>query len=147
MDESIHLRLNESQSLFLQSIAKDNDLFKKGDELSSAKAIKFLLNYCMKNDIKADGANGNIEGSNVEKMLEQLCISIPHVLQTSFIASQASLVQLDKKNASIIKEDSIKYIANTCGQMQQLDYKNSFVSYNHRSMKTLPIDEDKNEWK
>jgi hypothetical protein len=61
-----------------------------------------------------------------------------------------SMFKRDKFSQSSIDEFKATILEDTnsiCGQIQQQEYQSLYVSHDVKNMKTIPIDEDKNEWK
>ncbi|ALB24394.1 hypothetical protein Psal006b_03568 (plasmid) [Piscirickettsia salmonis] len=147
MAQHINIKLTEEEENFLKKIALDNQFYKKSGELSEGKALKYLISKAINSDEELVENEEDNSHKNIEKMLEQVCITLPHILQSSYISAQSSLSQLSTEKGQTIRNNSLAYLAVTCGQIQDLDCKNNYVSYNDRAMKTIPIDEDKNKWK
>ncbi|ALA26661.1 hypothetical protein [Piscirickettsia salmonis] len=147
MAQHINIKLTEEEESYLKKIALDNQFYKNSGELSEGKAVKYLISKAIKSGEESVESEEENSQKNIEKMLEQVCITLPHILQSSYISAQSSLLQLSTEKSQSIRKNSLTYLAGTCGQIQDLDCKNNYISYNDRAMKTIPIDEDKNEWK
>jgi len=77
----ISLRITEHEKEFLQNIAVKFDIQKRSSssDISYAKALKILLDYCLHNDINPSQKKDN-ELQDMKKMMEQIHASIPHLM-------------------------------------------------------------------
>ncbi len=79
-NDVITLRVSQHEKEYLNQIASTFDLQKRGStEISPAKALKFLLEYCCHHHILPGKKNEN-PLQDLRKMIEQIHASIPHIM-------------------------------------------------------------------
>lgn len=143
----ISAKLNHNEIEYLEKIAIENHLY-KGDskELSVGKAMKELIKWCQMNQVKI-GEKQNINSSEVQRMLEQIHTTIPHLLylQRMQILFQSDSIS-DEKIAHC-KQQSIDFINANCGAFQEIQYQTISTVENENGMDKLPIDKNKSKWK
>ena len=132
---------------YLTDIARDNHLFKGySEEPSAGKAMKELIKWCQMYQVKI-GEKQNIDSSEVQRMLEQIHTTIPHLLylQRMQILFQSDSIS-DEKIANC-KQQSIDFINANCGAFQEIQYQTISTVENESGMGKLPIDKNKSKWK
>ena len=151
MNSHINLKLSEEQVSFLEKIAIKNKLLKNKNEPSVSKALKFLLdNYIKNNNDLAMKKNKKLD--NMERMLEQIHVMIPHILYHARYNSSychAALKQSKISEVSMLEFSGrvIKNVYQICGDFQSYNYQNLYLSSDNKNMKTIPIEEGENKWK
>ena len=65
----------------------------------------------------------------------------------SRIQSLIETNKCDEKEIEQFKKLTLKYMNDTCGDFQNVDYNTIRFSFNNYGMKRLPIDEEKTLWK
>ena len=150
MGNHITLRATEDEESYLKKIAVENDFYKSSGEPSTARALKFLLTSTMKNGLKNDKKSEKLESESIkhiEKLVEQINASIPHLALNTFVSAQHAFNSLSDNISDDIQIEASKYLRETVGQFQDNNYNNTFISYNHRNMKTLPVKKERSKWK
>ena len=143
----ISAKLNQNEIDYLEKIAIENHLFKgESKEPSVGKAMKELIKWCQMMNIKI-GEKQNNGLSEIQKMLEQIHTTIPHLmyLQRMQILFQSDEIS-DEKIASC-KQQSIDFINATCGAFQDIQYQTIAIIENENGVGKLPIDKNKSKWK
>ncbi len=143
----ISAKLNQNEIDYLEKIAIENHLFKgESKEPSVGKAMKELIKWCQMMNIKIGEKQNNVL-SEIQKMLEQIHTTIPHLmyLQRMQILFQSDAIS-DEKIASC-KQQSIDFINASCGAFQDIQYQNISTVENENGMSKLPIDKNKSKWK
>lgn len=143
----ISAKLNHNEIEYLEKIAIENHLYKgESKELSVGKAMKELIKWCQMNQVKI-GEKQNIDSSEVQRMLEQIHTTIPHLLylQRMQILFQSDSIS-DEKIAHC-KQQSIDFINANCGAFQEIQYQTISTVENESGMGKLPIDKNKSKWK
>ncbi|MDA7742191.1 hypothetical protein N8865_01085 [Francisellaceae bacterium] len=148
----VAIRPSSLESSFLTKIAIENMLVKKNGEPSLGLAVKHILKEKMiENKQKSnDGLKGDIE--HITNLLEQINVTMPHLVYGSRFSSMYALTMLKNTNltqsqVTDFKASTLKDTNQICGQIQAQDYQTLYVSQDIKNMKTIPIDEDKNQWK
>ena len=143
----ISAKLNHNEIEYLEKIAIENHLYKGGlKEPSVGKAMKELIKWCQMNQVKI-GEKQNIDSIEVQRMLEQIHTTIPHLLylQRKQILFQSDAIS-DEKIANC-KQQSIDFINANCGAFQEIQYQTISTVENENGMGKLPIDKNKSKWK
>jgi len=150
--EFITIRPSDLETAYLNKIAIENMLVKKNGEPSLGLAVKHILKEKMiENEQKnKQEAKGDLE--HITQLLEQIHITIPHIVHASRFSSMYASKMF--KSANISQDATDKFNENIllgtnkiCGQIQEKEYKTLYVSSDLKNMKTIPIDKDKSEWK
>ncbi|MGJ3494536.1 hypothetical protein ACR9PT_08145 [Piscirickettsia salmonis] len=150
MGNHITLRTTEGEDSYLRKVAVENNLYKANGEPSTPKALKFLLSSSMKNRLNDSEKSNDLDHNSIkhiERLVEQMSASIPHLALNTFVSAQHAFNSLSDDISDNIQEEASKYLRETIGQFQDNNYNNIYISYNHRNMKTLPVDKEKNKWK
>ncbi|WP_440617754.1 hypothetical protein [Cysteiniphilum sp. 6C5] len=145
------LRLSETEKEYLTKIAYDNALLKSNNEPSLGLAIKHLIREkILEKKEEKQGENVVISDdiNHLVKLTEQINIMIPHLVHAAQISTKCLLgkindTEIAKKIFTISLDETVK----KCGQIQDEEYKNIYVSNDKNNMKTIPIEEGKNQWK
>jgi hypothetical protein len=145
MSNQISLKLTDDQESFLNKIAVENKLMKNNNEPSESKALKFLLDEFIKS--AKDNLDQSDSMSRIERMIEEINITIPHLVYSTLISAQSSIYNLSDDVISQIKDASVKQSSKICGQIQEEKYEHVYISNDNKQMKTIPIEQDKNKWK
>lgn len=143
----ISAKLNRNEIDYLEKIAIENHVFKgESKEPSIGKAMKELIKWCQMMNIKI-GEKQNNGLSEIQKMLEQIHTTIPHLmyLQRMQILFQSDAIS-DEKIASC-KQQSIDFINANCGAFQDIQYDTISIVENENGIGKLPIDKNKSKWK
>ena len=143
----ISAKLNQNEIDYLEKIAIENHLFKgESKEPSVGKAMKELIKWCQMMNINI-GEKQNNGLSEIQKMLEQIHTTIPHLmyLQRMQILFQSDAIS-DEKIASC-KQQSIDFINSNCGAFQDIEYLTISTVENENGIGKLPIDKNKSKWK
>ena len=143
----ISAKLNQNEIDYLEKIAIENHLFKgESKEPSVGKAMKELIKWCQMSQVKI-GEKQNNGLSEIQKMLEQIHTTIPHLmyLQRMQILFQSDAIS-DEKIASC-KQQSIDFINANCGAFQDIQYDTISIVENENGIGKLPIDKNKSKWK
>ena len=144
--DMMSLRVSDIEKEYLENLAHKFNLKKKGsDEPSLTKALKFLLSYCLNNDMKFD----KIEKSDIDemrKMIEQIHASIPHILYQNSLQSTILADKLDDENFKAVKRNAVEYINNSIAGFQNNRYKYVKARLNKIGIKTIPLEEGESLW-
>lgn len=146
-NDVISLRISEHEKEYLQNIAKNFDLQKRGSEdISYSKAIKVLLDFCLHNDIYPSRKSEN-PLQEIRKMIEQIHASIPHLMYHNHYQSLVISSKFDDDSLSQIKQKSIEYLNNNFSGFQNITYKEVRFKMNGIGLKTIPIEQGDSLWK
>ncbi|MGJ3502501.1 hypothetical protein, partial [Piscirickettsia salmonis] len=146
----ITFRIEEDEENYLEKVAIENDFLMPSGKINRSQTIQYVINKSMKRDQSSEANNDrSVEKSinHLEKLVEQINAAMPHVVLNSYVSAQHTFFSLDKNKSDIIQEEASKYLRETVGQFQDNNYNNTFISYNHRNMKTLPVKKERSKWK
>ncbi|KTC69788.1 hypothetical protein Lbir_1928 [Legionella birminghamensis] len=143
----ISLRISEHEKDYLQNIAKNFDLQKRGsDALSYSKAIKILLDFCLHNDIYPMKRTEN-PLQEMRKMLEQIHASIPHLMYHNHLQSLLLSSKFNDDSLNQIKQKTVDYLNGNFSGFQNISYKEVRFKMNGIGLKTVPIEQGESLWK
>lgn len=146
-NDVISLRISEHEKEFLQNIAKNFDLQKRGSEdISYSKAIKILLDFCLHNDIYPTRKTEN-PLQEMRKMIEQIHASIPHLMYHNNYQSLVLSSQVNDETLNQIKQKTVEYLNASFSGFQSITYKEVKFKINGIGLKTIPIDQGESLWK
>lgn len=144
--------LSDENIARLESVAATYSLYDKHNQLDILSAMRYVIEHfeLAKNANKTENIEAKI--SKIETMLEQIHVAIPHIVyQTRYALRYCNAAMNSNQISSeIMNEFKINTVNDTvkiCGDYQQYQYQNLFVSCDNKNMKTIPIEEDKNQWK
>ncbi|STX81273.1 Uncharacterised protein [Legionella busanensis] len=141
------LRLTPKEMEYLHNLADKHDLKKRGnDELSPAKALKFLLAYCLHHEIKTN-KNEEEDLLVIRKMIEQIHASIPHLLFQNQFQSLLMANQFKSEDINIVKQSTLQYLNDNFSGFQSLSYKEVKFKINGIGLKTIPLEQGISLWK
>lgn len=147
VNEVIALRISEHEKEYLQSIAKNFDLQKRGsEEISYAKALKILLDYCLHNDIHPTRKTEN-PLLEIRKMIEQIHAAIPHLMYHNNYQSLVLSSQFNDDSLSQIKQKTVEYLNTNFSGFQNISYKEVKFKMNGIGLKTIPLEQGESLWK
>lgn len=143
----ISIRISEHEKDYLVELAKKLNLKKQGsDELSHPKALKYILSFCMHNDIeysKKDDENM----ADMRKMLEQIHASIPHLMYHQKFQSAVLANKYSDEELQGIQDGSLQYINDAFAGFQNNKYRYVKAKLNKFGLKTIPLEEGITLWK
>ena len=151
----LSVRLSDSEKAFLEKIAVKNNLYNFDDKPLLSSALKLILRERM-NDQKSQSSDKKIDLNSeilkMKKMLEQIHVSIPNMACDMQIVSNYTQELIYARNDNkqlfnVVKSSVDETLKNTYGAFQTYNYDTLHCSINHRNMKTIPIEKDKNRWK
>ena len=145
--DTVAIRISQHEFEYLQSIAEKIALFKnEGESLSVGKALKELLKWCVNHGIDITKKQDGID-DELRKMIEQIHVSIPNIIYHLRIQSLMDSNKFNEQEIEPYKKSTVKYMNETCGDFQNVTYKNIRISMSNSGIKRIPIDEDKSLWK
>ena len=136
----------------LSSIATKKHLHDKDGNPNYLEAIRYIINeFQIDSSPKTDNKHSE-KIENIELMLEQIHVTIPHILyHTRYNSSycHAALKQSKISEASMLEFSGrvIKNVYQICGDFQSYNYHNVYLSSDNKNMNTIPIEEGENKWK
>ncbi|KTD47497.1 hypothetical protein Lqui_2423 [Legionella quinlivanii] len=143
----ISLRISEHEKDYLQNIAKNFDLQKRGsDALSYSKAIKILLDFCLHNDIFPMKRTEN-PLQEMRRMLEQIHASIPHLMYHNHFQSLLLSSKFNDDSLNQIKQNTVDYLNGNFSGFQNISYKEVRFKMNGIGLKTVPLEQGESLWK
>lgn len=144
--EAVSIKVGEREKSFLLEIAAHFKLFKRSsNDLSCAKSLQYLIEYCLQNNIspiKKDDSNI----TDIRRMIEQIHASIPHLMYQNSLQSTILVSDIDDDKFSAAKQKSIDYISNNIGGFQNTNYKYVRYNINKIGIKTVPNEQGYNLW-
>ena len=151
MSNHINLKLSDEQVSFLRKTAMTNKLIKHKNEPSLSKALKLILENHMKNNNDQTLEN-NQKLSRIEHMLEQMHVTMPHILyharySSSYCNYALRLNKISEPERCDFSSRVIDNVYKICGDFQTYQYQTIYVSSDNKNMQTMPIEKDKNKWK
>ena len=151
MNNHINLKLSDEQVSFLKKTAITNELVKNKDEPSLSKALKFILENHMQNN-NDQMAENNQKLSRIEHMLEQVHVTIPHILyhsrySSSYCNYSLRLNKVSEPERCVFGERIVENVYQICGDFQTYQYQTIYLSLDNKNMNIMPIEKDKNKWK
>ena len=145
--ENIAMRINEHEKEYLREIAETMSLQKRGrTEISYGKALKFLLEYCIHNDISPLKKSDDTL-SNITKMIEHIHASMPHLMLHNQVQTKVLTGSLSDEDFSLIKGNAINYLNDNFGGYQSVSYTFMRSKINSFGIKTIPLEEGVSIWK
>ena len=143
---SVAIRLNENELDYLKKIAQENKIYKKGNDISIGKTIKELIRWCELNKISFSQKPNNLMTDNLVKMIEQIHVSIPHLLYLLRFQTLSSFEDSSDEKIKKYRYQSVDYVNKTCGDFQNINYNTIRFSMNDIGFKTIPSDKEKTQW-
>jgi hypothetical protein len=143
---SVAIRLNENELDYLKKIAQENKICKKGNDISIGKTIKELIRWCELNKISFSQNTNNLMTDNLVKMIEQIHVSIPHLLYLLRFQTLSSFEDSSDEKIKKYRYQSVDYANKTCGDFQNINYNAIRFSMNDIGFKTIPSDKEKTQW-
>lgn len=143
---SVAIRLNENELDYLKKIAQENKIYKKGNDISIGKTIKELIRWCELNKISFSQNPNNLMTDNLVKMIEQIHVSIPHLLYLLRFQTLSSFEDSSDEKIKKYRYQSVDYANKTCGDFQNINYNAIRFSMNDIGFKTIPSDKEKTQW-
>ena len=88
----------------------------------------------------------------MSRRLEQIHVSIPNMACDMQIVSNYTQELIHARNDNkqlfnVVKSSVDETLQNTYGAFQTYNYDTLHCSINHKNMKTIPVEKDKNRWK
>ena len=147
----ISVRLSAEEMQYLEKYSIENGIVNSKSNPSRSSALKHILRE--KINSKPDEKISMIEEiQKLKKMLEQIHVSIPNMANDMRVVSRYTqeliLARNDNKQLfNKVKASVDESLQNTYGAFQTYNYDTLHCSINHKNMKTIPIEKDKNRWK
>ncbi|ANN97229.1 TPA: hypothetical protein ACGAQA_002174 [Legionella pneumophila] len=146
-NDVITLRISEYEREYLNKIAHQFELQKRGSsDISPAKALKFLLEFCLHNEISPHKKSEN-PLQDIRKMIEQIHASIPHLMYHNHYQSLVISSNINDDSLKEIKQKTIEYLNDNFSGFQNNSYKEVRFKMNGIGLKTVPIEEGESLWK
>ncbi len=144
----ISLRITEHEKEFLQNIAVKFDIQKRSSssDISYAKALKILLDYCLHNDINPSQKKDN-ELQDMKKMMEQIHASIPHLMYHNHLQSMILSSKYADADLTAVKQKTLQYLNENFSGFQNVSYREIKIKINGVGLKTIPIEQGDSLWK
>lgn len=143
----VSLRITEHEKEYLKNIAAKFDIQKRGStDISYAKALKILLDYCLHNDINPSQTNDN-ELQEMRKMIEQIHASIPHLMYHNNLQSIVLLSKYTDADLTAVKQKTIQYLNENFSGFQNVSYREIKIKINGVGLKTIPMEQGESLWK
>lgn len=136
---TIAVRLSEDELAYIEAITKNKKIFKSVKQGSPGKGLKALLKWCLDNQIDITSSYEKPQNSS-RKLLEQLHISIPHIL---YLLRLHVLMDSDKIPDEVVarsKQQAIDYLNTVCGDFQNLEYTEIQTIFNDIGLKQCSIE-------
>jgi hypothetical protein len=136
----------------LSSIAAKKYLHTKDGNPNYLEAIRYIINeFTLDSSPKKDNKYSE-KLDNMERMLEQMHVTIPHILyHTRYNSSycHAALKQSKISEVSMLEFSGrvLKNVYQICGDFQSYNYHNVYLSLDNKNMNVIPIEEGENKWK
>ena len=152
----VSVRLTEAEKQHLETIASEEMLNKKDGSLSLGLALKNLIKTSMlekNNPKKNDLSKENHQKlSRIEHMLEQMHVTMPHILyharySSSYCNYALRLNKISEPERCEFGSRVVENVYQICGDFQGYQYQTIYVSSDNKNMQTMPIEKDKNKWK
>jgi hypothetical protein len=83
---------------------------------------------------------------NLVKMIEQIHVSIPHLLYLLRFQTLSSFEDSSDEKIKKYRYQSVDYANKTCGDFQNINYNAIRFSMNDIGFKTIPSDKEKTQW-
>lgn len=140
------LRVSDIEKEYLEKIANKFGFKKQASgEPSLSKALKYILSYCLHNDVEFD-KNEVSDIEEMRKMIEQIHASIPHILYQNSLQSTVLADNLDDTKFTVFKKNAVDYINNSIAGFQNNHYKYVKAKLNKIGIKTIPLEEGESLW-
>lgn len=143
----VSVRLTASEKEHLERIATTKMLNKKDGSVSLGLALKDLIKTSIltQNNPKQEDYTDQLK--HLIRINEQANVMIPQLLFNAIFTSKYITSVLDNEKYKQLYQDTMEQLVEKCGQIQQQDYRDIYVSYDQKNMKTIPIEKEKNKWK
>ena len=143
---SIAVRLSTTEIDYLTELAKNNKIYKgQTEEISLGKTLKALIHWCQTNNVTTLSSKNSMN-ENVLKMIEQIHISIPHLMYLSRLQTLIGCDEFPDEKIKKYRFQTLDYINKICGDFQNIPYNEIRFSINDIGLKTIPTDKDKTQW-
>lgn len=148
--------LSDDNLARLEKIAMTQSLYDKDHKPDILGAIRYAIEHFElgKNDKKVSESD-DVEAriNKIQHMVEQINVTIPQLYYNARLSSSYAYSAL--KSSTKVTDDDLKNFvkstlddtAKVCGQIQKNEYESLYYSADKNNMKTIPIEEDDNQWK
>lgn len=143
---TISVRLSEEELAYLEAIARNKKINKSSKQGSPGKALKQLIKWCVDNEIDIVSSYEKPEDSS-RKLLEQLHVTIPHILYLSRLHILMDSNKVPDDVVSKTRQQAIDYINLVCGDFQNMEYSEVKPSCNEVGLKQLSVEKESSSWK
>ncbi len=130
---------------YLELISK-NKKDKPNQKSSPGRALKQLLAWSMENQIDITSVYEKPENTS-KKILEQLHLSLPHILYLSRLHLLLDSSKISDEVVSKAKQQAIDYINAVCGDFQSIQYSEIETTTNEIGLRQLPAEKNHTYWK
>lgn len=145
--ETISIKVGEREREFIHEIAAHFKLYKRSStDLSYTKALQFLIEFCLQNEINPTKKDDN-NIAEMRKMIEQIHASIPHILFQNQFQSLILANKLMGEDIGSVKQSTIQYLNDNFSGFQNITYKDVKAKINGIGLKTLPLEQGVSIWK
>ena len=146
--EVVSIRINKVEKQYLDEIAEQYCFKKKGNSnvLSSSKALKALLEYCVNNNVNPSLKEED-KMSSIIKMIEHIHASIPHIIYHNNFQSMALATDITDEKMASIKQKNIEYMNSNFSGYQDITYQEVRCRTNNIGFNTIPLIDGNTAWK
>lgn len=140
--------LSAKDTAYLMKLAKENH-FTRGESAntySPGYAMKELVRFCREQDLDLRKQYVEKPDHNT-KMLEQVHMAIPHLLYLLRMVVGAVDKDLDEKTYQQLRGLSLKFLTETCGDFQSVNYQENQIKINQHGINRMPIQEEETRWR
>ena len=143
----VSTRLSPKELEYLASIAAANKMRKgSSEELSLGKALNELVRWCHLNQVDIY-QNHNAVHDDIKKMIEQIHMSIPHLMYLSRVQTLLYSDGIPAEKTKNARYQAVEYINKICGDFQNINYNLVRFSMNEIGLKSMPANKEKTLWK
>jgi len=134
----VSTRLSPKELEYLTHIAAENKMRKgSSEDLSLGKALNELVRWCHLNQIDIY-QNHNTVHDDIKKMIEQIHMSIPHLMYLSRVQTLLSSNGIPEEKTKQARHQAVEYINKVCGDFQNTNYNLVRFSMNDLGLKSMP---------
>lgn len=144
MSRYLSIRLSSREEKFLENIARQHELEKSDGSLSLGRALKKILAEKLE---KVASGSPEFDAGRTQQLLEQINVMVPQLIFKTTFTNQALAASMEQSALKSVRQEALEQTVKTCGQLQSEKYAHIFVGHDGKNMKTLPIEEEDNQWK
>lgn len=145
MSRNVSLKITDEDAIFLEKLAEQHNLKKANGHPSVGKMIKRLVEKAR--IASSDEADTSALLTRMNHLLEEVHVMIPHMLLHGVFNAKLLSSSLGDQDYSTLLKEAVANTTKICGSLQNQKYKKIHIAYDQKNMKTIPINEDENQWK